>query len=697
MAVLEKIRVKFGIAITVIIALALLSFIVDPSTLQSVANSMSSKYDVGEIGGKSVSYQDFQKDIETFTAISEFTTGSTIKNDEQQKGIRDAAWQALIDKYLFVKNAKAAGLTVGDEELLALTSGDLMSSLFAQNPYFLDENGQFSKDRLLQFVQAVKDEENPQLKAYWNYLQESVYTQEFYAKYGALFTASNFVNPLMTAKAVEENNNTYSVDFVMVPFGYAEDTTVTVSSSEIKNYYNSHKKMFKQNESRDIEYVVFEVVPSAEDIQATSDQVAELHEEFATTDNMKSFLLKNSDRPLDTRWYKEGELNSVYAPINDFVFGENTAASEILQNGNTFYMVKVLDNKNVCDSVFVKHILFAADNAAKADSLLQLISTKKAAFADVAAEYSIDAQRNAAEPGDLGWFTQDYMIPGFESVIDAEINKPYIVNTQYGTHIVLVSQKTKPVAKKQVALFEKTAIPSKATYNTFYSQANDLAVRSAGKYENYVKAVAESGLYSHPVKNMLESNDKLGTVDNTREITRWAFEAKPGTVSDIVTVNNNFFFVAALAPKGIHKEGYATVEEASEAIRSILYAEKLSEKNGASVAEKVKDCTSMDAVATALNQTVSSKDDITFASLTSQGLDPKFIGAVCGATEGKISQVNGTIGIYVFQVKSHDTGSFFTEDDAKMRANQMMQYSSQMLLPVMMNDADVKDHRARFF
>ena len=54
MAVLETIRVKLGILITVLIAVALLSFIIDPSTLQSVASS-SSKYDVGEIDGKSIS------------------------------------------------------------------------------------------------------------------------------------------------------------------------------------------------------------------------------------------------------------------------------------------------------------------------------------------------------------------------------------------------------------------------------------------------------------------------------------------------------------------------------------------------------------------------------------------------------------------------------------------------------------------
>lgn len=64
MAVLETIRVKFGILITVLIAVALLSFIIDPSTLQSVSSTLSSKYDVGEIDGKSISYNDFQAKVE---------------------------------------------------------------------------------------------------------------------------------------------------------------------------------------------------------------------------------------------------------------------------------------------------------------------------------------------------------------------------------------------------------------------------------------------------------------------------------------------------------------------------------------------------------------------------------------------------------------------------------------------------------
>ena len=195
---------------------------------------------------------------------------------------------------------------------------------------------------------------------------------------------------------------------------------------------------------------------------------------------------------------------------------------------------------------------------------------------------------------------------------------------------------------------------------------------------------------------MLESSDMLGAIDGTKPVTRWAFDAKKGKVSDIITVNNSYFFVVAL--KDIHKEGYATVEEMSSSIRSILYREKLGEKKAAEIAAKINGLTDMQAIADTLGTTVSTKENITFASLTSQGLDPKFIGAVSVAETGKISTpLAGNIGVYVYKVTGHDTGAFFTEDDAKARDAQMTQYSLQMLVPVMMQDADVKDNRARFY
>ena len=655
MAVLETIRVKFGIVITVLIAVALLSFIIDPTTLQSVSSSMSSKYDVGEIDGKSVSYTDFQAEVDRFTTINEITTGSSVQNEQQQIAIRDAAWQALVDQYLFIKNAKKAGFNVGKEEMVAILSGEIDSPVFTQNPTFYNENGVFSKERVLEFKEYVNSDETGRLKIFWNYLQNTALTQEYYAKYMSLFTQADFVNPLMLAEQVADNNNTFNVEFVMLPYGYAKDTTIVVSDKEIKDYYNAHKKFYKQQESRDIEYVVFEVVPSADDIEAANKALAEVYDEFVSTENMKSFLLANSDRQYDAHWYKEDELNSVSSVVNDYVFGKDAKVSGVLSDDNTFYAVKVLETANVPEEVYVKY--------AQADSLL----------AD-------------AEPQ---WIPQT---PGFEDLMTAKKGSKLTIN---GLVFQVLDSKN-PVAKKRVAILSKEAVAGKETVNGFYSKANTFATKTAGKYENFKKAVEEEGVYAHPVNKMLESANRLGAVENTKEVTRWAFEAKEGQASNIITVNNNYFIVAAL--KGVHKEGYTPVSEVSAQISGKLYNEKRAEKKAAEVAEKIAGLESMEAVAEALGTTVSTKDGVAFSSLTSQGLDNKFIGAASVAEDGKIcGPVAGNIGVYVFKVTGRETGAFFTEDDAKARDAQMAQYASQMVVPTMADDADVKDNRARFF
>lgn len=696
MAVLKTLRSgKLGAVATILVALGLLSFIIDPNEVISAFNNMSSKYDVGEINGKAISYTDFQDDIQRFSTINEMLTGN--QGAAQQDQVRDAAWQDLVYRHLFIRNAKDAGINVGDAEMIDLTSGDRLSPLVANNNAFLDENGNFSREAVASIAQASKTDEN--VKLYWNYLQNSIYTQQYIGKYSSLFVNSAVVNPLMLRKEIEENNNTADVEFVMLPVGFAPDSTVSVSDKEVKAYYDVHKKLFKQQASRDIEYVVFEVVPSADDIANTRNSVAELQGEFAEAANVKSFLLKNgSERAYSEYWYKAGELNTVSSAVEDFVWNGKTATSDIIANGNTFYLARVVDSKMVPDSAYVKHILLQGTGAkVEADSLLGVLKAGKETFANLAALYSADKGSAAdGEMGNIGWMTQNYMIPGFESVLNAETGKPFILDTQYGTHIVVVSKKTAPVAKKQVAIFEKTALASKETFNSYYSKANNFQIAAAGSYENYRKAVDTLGVYSHPVSKMLESSNRLGSIENTREVTRWAFENKAGKVSNIITVDNNYFFIATV--KGIHKEGFAPVADVAPSIRQELLMEKTIAKKAEDVAAQIAGMDDLAAIAEKLGTTVSTSNDVAFSSVSGTGLDPKFIGAVAAAPEGKIcGPVAGSVGVFVFKVTGRETGAFYTEDDAKTRDAQLAQYMTQMILPVMMDDAEVKDNRARFY
>ena len=215
---------------------------------------------------------------------------------------------------------------------------------------------------------------------------------------------------------------------------------------------------------------------------------------------MKAFLMANSDRQYDAHWYKAGELATVSNEVNDFAFGKNNGVSEVFQNGNIFRAVKVVESANVPDSVYVKYVPSASENV---DSLLAL-----------------------AEPM---WITQ---VPGYEDVMTTKKNATVTVNGL----VFQVLDRTAPVAKKRVAILEKEAVASKETVNGFYSQANTFATKSAGKYEKFQTALTEEGVYAHPVNRMLESADRLGAIDNTKEVTRWAFEAKVGDVSNIITV-----------------------------------------------------------------------------------------------------------------------------------------------------------------
>ena len=694
MAVLQKLR-GWGIVLSLLVALPLLLFIIDPSQIMQTVQSVSSRNNVGKIGNKPVSYMDFQQDVDRFQNIAEIMTGNSASGEEAQKQARDAAWQDNIDRYLFVPAAEAAGIQVGKEEMLDLTAGESVSPIMANNPYFVDETGAFSADRLRDFIDAVNSgNADPRFSAYWEYLQNAIKTGQFYTKYNALFTASNYENPLMLEKAIEGNNNTADVEFVMVPLGYAVDSTVVVSDKEIRDYYNAHKDFFKQQASRDIEYAVFEVVPSEQDIAAEGENFTKLYDEFAAAENVRAFLQRNSDRQWSDTYYKTGELNSVNRDIEAFVSANNAGTSPIIQSGETFYAARIVETAQVPDSVYVRHIMLrGADAQHLADSLLGVVN--KGNFSTLAALYSDDKGSNdGGELGNIGWLTQNYMIPGFESAITAKVGVPYQIKTQYGTHIVEVTKTTKPILKKKVAIFEKEALASKETFNTYYNKANRLATLSAGKIENYHAAIDSVGAYSHP-QTIFEATDTYGAIDHAKEVTRWAFDNKPGKVSNIITVDNNYFFVVAV--KDAHQEGIAELKEVSEGIRNNLYSEKYAAKRAADIAGEIAGMTDLQAIAEKYGTTVSTQDNVAFAAM-SRSLDPKFVGAIAAAPEGELcGPVAGTIGVYVFKVTGRETGSYYTEDDAKQYRAQMTNYTTQMLIPVMMQDADVEDHRARFF
>ena len=695
MAALEKIRVKMGAFITVLIAIALLSFVIDPSTLQSAMGMFSSKYDVGEVNGEGIPYQEYQQKVDYFTKIYQMSSGTTSSDEQTQELINNTAWQNEISERVLIPAIENAGITLGEEELYDLTQGASISPVLMQEAAFAGEDGMFSKARVAEFVQAISQDATGQLGMYWNFLEDNIVKDHKFTKYISLLEKSNYMSPVELNRAIANNNTTYNVDFVVRPFGFSIDSTLSVSNAEVKEYYESHKESFRQNESRDLEYVVFEVVPSEADLDATREDVEKIYTEFVAAENVKNFLARNSDVPFNPYYYKAGELNTIAAELEEFAAGAKVGESLApFQQENTFVAAKVVDVRKMPDSVFVKHILLQGENEAKADSIMAVV--KKGNFAEVAQVWSADQNPNVAEAGDLGWMTQQYMIPGMEDVLKASAGDFLKLKTTYGTHIVKVTKATKPVEKKQVAILVKESVASKATYSDFYAKANDIATKSEGSREKFNAAAKEMGVAVYPAFRVLPGAKTLANYQHTREISRWANESKVGDVSPIITVDNKYFFVVALT--AVHPEGYASLNEISGEIKNYLLIKKKGEKVAEETKAAIAGAATIEEVAEKLNTTVSNQSGVAFSSLTSQQMDPKFIGAIAAAAENTlVGPVVGEIGVYYFTVKGKEVGAFYTEDDAKARNSQVFSSVATVIPAIMTQGAEVKDERYKFY
>lgn len=685
MAVLEKIRVKFGILITVLVALALLSFILDPQTLRSAADRFSSENKVGTMNGKSISYREYYQELNNYTELAKMM-GQNPNTEEEHAQLRDAAWQSIFDNEVFIPKATEAGLYVGEQEMLDLTQGANISPVLLQQGVFTDANGNFSREALVNFVQSIDTDESGNAATYWSFLEESVYRNQLYSKYGSLIESSDVLTTLEKTRLMAESNTTSDVEYVFQPVSFAPDSTITVSSDEIRRYYNDRKEQFKQPANRDIEYVMWEVVPSAQDYADAKEEFDALYEEFAKADNLKAFVTLNSDSKWNPYFFTEDQLSATpefqetafHAPVGTI--------SPVVNEDRAYAAMRVAAVRNMSDSAHVYYKVYSLSDEAEADAF-------------------VAAQNKKVDPSaftEMGWLTQEAILSNglgdFDAVFDAaqKVIKVKSVNNQ-AVFALYIPERTKPLKKVQIATLLKNVLPSDDTYREYQMKAVEFADACDGKLENFQKLSLEQNLPVVPIYNMVQGNRRIGPAENAREVVSWVFDkkTKAGDVSDLKIVDNKYYFVTAVTKT--RKEGYADVKDVATDIRTILQGEKSVEKLYDEVTEKIAGMSSLEQIAETLGTTVSHYPGVSFGSTQYGQADPAFVGAVSVADEGTINTVKGTIGVYVFEVSNRTTGNFFTDADAATQRARTASYHTRILQDVIANEAEIKDNRARFF
>mgnify|MGYP001139368273 CR=1 FL=1 len=137
MATLNTLRTRGGVIVSIVIGIALLSFLLgDFGT--SGANMMNErKMQVGKINGEKIGYTDFSNQLDSRKNVLETLSGSNLTS-EQQDNIQNQVWENLIMEYAWMPGFEEVGLKVTDNEQLDMINGSFISPIIRM--YFSDPN-----------------------------------------------------------------------------------------------------------------------------------------------------------------------------------------------------------------------------------------------------------------------------------------------------------------------------------------------------------------------------------------------------------------------------------------------------------------------------------------------------------------------------------------------------------------------------
>lgn len=701
MATLEKIRSK-GVFLLVVIGLALIAFIVGDLLNSSSTYVQQSRANIAEIDEEKVNIEDFQAAVNQFTEVYKIEYRTQTIDETLTERIRETVWENILKNSLIKNDADKIGMVVSEEELTDLTIGDYIHPLISGRPIFTNENGLFDRNILIATIAQLENKPtDPQMLEqynalfnYWSYFENEVKNSRLEEKYTTLLSKAINTTSSETKFAYELKNKTSDVIYVSKKYHELDDKNFEPTEEEIQKVYEENKERFYQNsETRDLKYVAFNLNPSEQDFTDAKNWIENLKEEFATTTEIAAVVNSNS------KSYRDVALsaNEIDPDLKDFAFSASKdAVFEPQLFGNTFKMARVVETGILePDSIKLRHIVIYEDTEEAtqklADSLFNAIQNGSD-FAALAQQFS-QMPQSAQVGGEIGWVKVSGLDKNIKNACFSNLNGNFFtVKDGNAIQIMQVSEKTKNVNKVKLAVISSEVTPSRATYGTIYNEAKAFAA-SANNIEQFEAIAKEKGYTVFPYPSVDANSPRLGMMNNSREIIRWAFENEPNAISDVYDCQNQFV-VAALV--SITEKGYRPVESVSNEVTNLARKNKKAE-------QLIADMTTSNIheLATKMNLQIDTVSQVNFASSSfgKEGNENAVIGSIAIGEKDKISApIKGNNGVYVYAIVNQlSNTSPYNEEVEKQSLELRSKYAVYRAVEALKDKAEIEDNRSRFY
>ena len=715
MAALGKIRSKGGILVGAI-GLALFAFLAGDAARSCDGIKGEARQQIGEILGKKISVQDYQKLIDEYQSAIKFTMQRDNLTDQELKQVEDQVWQQLVSNRVIEADAEKVGLTVTEKEIQnVLNEGT--NPMLVQTPFVNQQTGRFDVNALKQFLdsynkaKAAKSPQVEQMQAiydYWLFVEKNLRAQLLGQKYQALLASCVLSNKAEAKMAFKDNNEESQIQLASLAYSTVKDADVKVTDDDLKAKYAELKPAFRQNvETRDIKFVDFQIKASAADRSQVVKEMNDFQKQLASAADPAAVVSKSGSEipylglPVSNKAYQQ------YPDIASKIDSLSVGTTGVVENAqdNTLNIIRVLSKAQLADSIQFRQINIAAatpDEArAKADSIQKALAG--------GADFDALAKRYG-QTGEKVWFTgQQYeMAPSMNqdnrtfvnALLNGEVNATQNLALTQGNIILQVLDKKAFTTKTTAAVIKKVVDFSKATRSNAYNKFSEFVAKSS-TVADLEKNAPKSGYQVQSLNDISTAEHYVGGIPGTRDALKWLFEAKQGEVSPLYECGNNDHLLV-IALTAVHPQGYRSWDDAQ--VKEILKREVIKDKKAEKLMAKLKGVNSI-AAAQAKGAKVSSVNQITFAApafvQATGSVEPALSGAVAGTVAGKFSKapVKGNAGVYVFQVvkKSMRAGSKYDETLVMQQAAQAnMQLVGNFMQDLILK-AKVVDNRYLFF